>query len=301
MNLSGMKDKPGVLSRKVYRYLTLRRVRNAKDLGNNDIINIHRYDPGNAGDFYCAPHHYYQPLKGKILDIFQYQSKEEELRKEWADLIIERSLVIGGGGLLNLSAFQKQMRLFESLKERGKKTVVWGAGHNALHTKKVHSYNVDPKNFGLFGTRDFSMPNEWVPCVSCKHPIFDDAGESKQEFGVLLHKKNLKRPGILKKVQDLPHITNQDQFEDIINFIKSSEYIVTDSYHGMYWSILLGKKVISVPTTSKFYDFKYKTPIATFENFEDKFADAKAYSGVLDECREINDTFADKVFDYLKV
>ena len=296
-----MKDKPGFLKRKIVRYTTLRKVRKAPGLHNNDVINIHRYDPGNAGDFYCAPHHYYAPLKGKVLDIFQYQSKHDHLRQEWVDLVVERSLIIGGGGLLNLAAFHKQMRLFESLGERGKKTVVWGAGHNALNTKKVSRYNVDPNHFGLFGTRDVSMDNEWVPCVSCKHEIFDRQESPEHEFGILLHKKNLGRPGVLEKVKHYPHITNQDKFEDIVAFIKSCDTVVTDSYHGMYWSILLGKKVVSIPTTSKFYDFKYKTPIATMDNFQEKFNQTTSYSGVLEECREINDKFAEKVFDYLKL
>lgn len=296
-----MKDKPGFLKRKIVRYTTLRKVRKAPRLFNDDVINIHRYDEGNAGDFYCAPHHYYAPLKEKVLDIFQYQSKHDHLRQEWVDTVINRSLVIGGGGLLNLAAFHKQMRLFESLKARGKKTVVWGAGHNAPNTKKVAQYNVSPENFGLFGTRDFTMANEWVPCVSCKHEIFDTPTDPKQEFGIILHKKNLNRPGVLEKVKEIPHLTNQDRFEDIIAFIKSCETVVTDSYHGMYWSVLLGKKVISIPTTSKFYDFKYKTPIATIDNFQEKFSEAQAYTGVLEECREINDTFAHKVFNYLGV
>ncbi|WP_224489395.1 polysaccharide pyruvyl transferase family protein [Robertkochia flava] len=294
-----MKDKPGFLKRKIVRYTTIRKVRKATELLNDDVINIHRYDPYNAGDFYCAPHHYYEPLKDKVLDIFQYQSKDDTLRQEWADLVIRRSLIIGGGGLLNLSAFHKQMRLFESLKARGKKTVVWGAGHNALNTKKVSHYNVSPDHFGLFGTRDFSMNNEWVPCVSCKHGIFDKAEPIDNEFGILLHKKNLQRPGVMEKVKSLPYKTNQDPFEEVIAFIKSCDTVVTDSYHGMYWSILLGKKVVSIPTTSKFYDFKYKTPIATLDNFREKLSEATAYSGVLDECREINDTFAEKVFNYL--
>lgn len=296
-----MKDKPGFLKRKIVRYTSLRKVRRAPQLFNEDVINVHRYDEGNAGDFYCAPHHYYEPLKGKVLDIFQYQSKSDLLRQQWVDQIIQRSLVIGGGGLLNLPAFHKQMRLFESLKARGKKTVVWGAGHNAPNTKKIYRYNVDPENFGLFGTRDHSMTNEWVPCVSCKHEIFDQKGAVDKEFGIILHKKNLNRPGVLEKVKNMPHLTNQDQFEDIVNFIKSCETVVTDSYHGMYWSILLGKKVISVPTTSKFYDFKYKTPIASIDNFQDKLTEGVAYEGVLEECRSINDRFAEKVFNYLEV
>jgi hypothetical protein len=69
----------------------------------------------------------------------------------------------------------------------------------------------------------------------------------------------------------------------------------------MYWSILLGKKTLVVPTTSKFYDFKYQPIITTYENFENDIKKASPYSGVLEECREINTKFANKVFNYLNI
>jgi hypothetical protein len=69
----------------------------------------------------------------------------------------------------------------------------------------------------------------------------------------------------------------------------------------MYWSFLLGKKVIAIPTTSKFFDFKYQPIISSFETFEQDIKKAPSYSGILEECREVNLKFADKVFDYLNI
>ncbi|WP_304157391.1 hypothetical protein, partial [Mesonia mobilis] len=60
-------------------------------------------------------------------------------------------------------------------------------------------------------------------------------------------------------------------------------------------------KTLVIPTTSKFYDFKYKSVISTYENFEEDLKKTRSYSGVLEECREINHNFAEKVFDYLNI
>ena len=77
--------------------------------------------------------------------------------------------------------------------------------------------------------------------------------------------------------------------------------IVTDSYHAMYWSMLLGKKVVVVPNSSKFFDFKYHPVYSSFQDFESQLYKTQSYSGVLAECREVNLKFADKVFDYLNI
>ena len=59
--------------------------------------------------------------------------------------------------------------------------------------------------------------------------------------------------------------------------------------------------MVSIPATSKFLDFKYKTPIATFDDFETKIKETTKYSGALEECMEININFSEKVFNYLNI
>ena len=90
-------------------------------------------------------------------------------------------------------------------------------------------------------------------------------------------------------------------YDEIVSFIGKSSQIVTDSYHAMYWSMLLGKKVAVIPNSSKFYDFKYQPVITSFDSFESDLKKSTAYSGVLNEFRDINLKFADKVFDYLNL
>lgn len=271
---------------------------------NIDVVNLHRYDPTNIGDYYCGVHHYFDDLKGKCLDIFDYKREDAEIRDNWFEKITRNSLIIGGGGLLNREGFDLQMKLFEKLGEKGKKTVLWGLGHNAKSPStfgKISNYNVDTSKFGLVGVRDYGMKEEWVPCVSCLHPIFDKKWETENEIGIIFHKKTLGNEKIQKQFEAFPSTANNAVFEDVVRFIGQTDTILTDSYHAMYWSLMLGKKVLVIPNSSKFYDFKYQPVISSFENWQSDLKKVQSYSGVLDDCRQTNLTFAQKAFDYLNV
>ncbi|WP_158524875.1 polysaccharide pyruvyl transferase family protein [Mesonia sp. K7] len=271
---------------------------------NNGVVNVHRYTLGNVGDLYAGPHHYFDELKGKQVDILGFRKISKKKRLDWISKINDNALVIGGGGLLNIRHFERQMKLFEELKAKGKKTVIWGAGHNQRDLSKYQNntvYNINPSNFGIVGTRDYSAKTEWVPCVSCLHPIFDRKFTVNKEVGVIYCNKTSKRKDLLQYFKDFPSTSNTTDLEEMVNFIGSSDTIITDSYHAMYWGILLNKKTVVIPTTSKFYDFKYKSVISDYENYREDIKKAQRYSGVLEECREINRNFATKVFDYLNI
>ena len=291
------------LKRKWNRYDVTRKILNGNYF-NESVVNIHRIDTKNIGDYYCAPHHYFEPLKGKYLDIFDYKNESEKIRSNYIEDVCNKSIIVGGGGLLNRGGFEMQMKLFEKISEKGKKIVLWGVGHNEKSKKnygKVSKYNIDINKFGLVGTRDYSMPGEFVPCVSCLHPIFDQKFEVKNEVGVVFHKDTLKKESITKKYQNFATSSNTTNLEDLIEFIGSSENIITDSYHTMYWAMLMEKKVIAIPNSSKFYDFKHQPIISTFDDALQYLNKGITYDGLLTECRESNLKFAEKAFNYLNL
>lgn len=299
-----LQNKLSHFSRNAQKKELIKSILEAPNQSNNGVVNLHRYDATNIGDFYCGPHHYFEPLKNSQLDIFDYKREEESIRNNWKEEIIAKSLIIGGGGLLNREGFYLQMELFEKLNAKGKKTVLWGVGHNAKSSRtygNVKKYSVDTSKFGLVGVRDYSMKEEWVPCVSCMHPIFNKSYEVKNEIGVIFHKKTLRNKAVVAKFSQFPSTSNEAVFEDVVAFIGATDTILTDSYHAMYWSLMLGKKVMVFPNSSKFYDFKYQPVISTFRNFESDLSKLQSYSGVLEECREVNIKFAEKTFDYLNL
>lgn len=296
-----MKNLVQSLKRSYYKKNSIAVIKQAP-IKNTPVANIHRIDINNAGDFYCAPHHYFDVLKDTDLDIFSYKNLDKNKRQNFINTVSQKSLIIGGGGLLNRSGFKRQMQLFETLASNGKKIVLWGIGHNDKHNMSNQiNYNVDISKFGLAGLRDYSKAENYVPCVSCLHPTFDQSYDETQDIGIVFHKDTLKKENITTQFQDFPTASNTIAFEKLIEFIKQTNKIVTDSYHVMYWSMLLNKKVVVIPNSSKFFDFKYKPVISNFEDAIDQLPKAETYSGLLEECRTINQQFAEKTFDYLNL
>ena len=187
---------------------------------------------------------------------------------------------------------------------RGKHRIkYWGKIRivNELKFRGISKYNIDINKFGLVGTRDYSMPGEFVPCVSCLHPIFDQKFDTKNEVGIVFHKDTLKKENITKKYQNFATSSNTTNLEDLIEFIGESENIITDSYHTMYWAMLMEKKVITIPNSSKFFDFKHQPIISNFDDALNHLNKGETFSGLLEECREINLKFSEKVFNYLNL
>jgi len=291
------------LKRKQSRRESLKRIREGNQF-EKGVVNLHRLNPQNVGDFYCAPHHYFESLKNSEIDIFGYRETDTEKLNHFVDSINNNSLIVGGGGLLNRDSFEKQMKLFESLANKGKKVVLWGAGHNSKNSnnfKKLSKYNLDISQFGLAGTRDFSAPGEYIPCVSCMHPIFNENFDVTNELGIVFHSKSLKKESLIKKFSNIPSSANNTDLRKMISFIGSCENIITNSYHAMYWGMLLGKKVSVIPNSSKFFDFKYQPNFTTFENCLQEFKNANCYKGVKDESIALNKNFYSKVAEYLQL
>lgn len=271
---------------------------------NKGVINLHRIDKNNIGDFYCAPHHYFEKLKNTQLDIFDIKSQDPNITQNFINKVSNNALIIGGGGLLNRNGFHLQMNLFQQLHKKGKKTILWGVGHNEKSSstyRKVTQYNVDISKFGLVGTRDFSMPGDDVPCVSCMHSVFDKKYITNKEVGIIFHKDTVENKKITHQFSHIPSTSNTTNLEALINFIGSSETIITNSYHAMYWSMLLNKKVAVIPNSSKFYDFKYQPLFTNFDDCLSDYKKAKENSGILEECRELNLKFYEKTANYLNL
>lgn len=269
---------------------------------NSPVICVHRFKTTNAGDFQCGPHHYFPELHEKVVDLMDYKHGESTVRNHFIAQINQHALIIGGGGLLNRNTFKKQMELFKALAEKGKKIVLWGVGHNDGDEHiygKLNHYVPDISKFGLTGTRDYSMPGEWVPCVSALHPLFDQSYKIARETGVVFHHNTIRKSEVVRKFTHIDSTANTADFPSLIQFIGSSENIITSSYHVMYWSMLMGKKVVAVPNSSKFFDFKYPPVISSFDEALSALSKAQVYDGLLEECREINHRFAQKAFDYL--
>lgn len=90
-------------------------------------------------------------------------------------------------------------------------------------------------------------------------------------------------------------LNNSSNFEDVIEFLSSSEIIITNTYHGVYWGTLLNKKVLIInPFSTKFDNLRY--PHKTIVEFQETdLLDLTNYPDALEECRKANLKFAQNV------
>ncbi len=223
------------------------------------LFNLYQKRTNNVGDLHCSPCDYFN-IPAIPLDIFDYDPK-------WGDHII-----LGGGGVFT---FESRLQM---LIETGCHVLTWGAGSNSTEHQHIH-YPGFMDGFLLQGLRDYPTTYDWVPCASCMHSIFDQNVEITTDSVVYGHKSQ--------------PVNTSSSIEEVVAFIGSAETIYTDSYHGAYWAILLGRKVVVDPWSSKFYGFKW--PIAT-----SKKQTRSVYPEALEEARAANQVYYEKVMNLVR-
>lgn len=91
--------------------------------------------------------------------------------------------------------------------------------------------------------------------------------------------------------KELPYLTNYGMnLKEKLIYLSSFEYIITNTYHGLYWGTLLNRKVIVMSFKSGLLSFKYK-PVYCFdlkEMNDEIFHNAKNYEEALEESRKLN-------------
>ena len=247
------------------------------------ILEVHRTDKNNIGDHYCNPSRYFDLPIEKTIDIYS----------SWTPKSTD-TVIIGGGGLIRRT-FQKRIELY---KRTGAKLIFWGIGHN-FREKETHMWWPDwVTSSKLWSVRDYVKMQYYVPCVTCMHPAFDQSYDVKQKEVYFIH-AHRNRNESYRELYGKKIITNDQQdFNKVIKFLGSAETIITDSYHGAYWGLLLGRNVKVVNWTTKFLNFKHQPAfidnikscnVIKSQSYKNDFKD------YLNECRDLNNKFYKKV------
>lgn len=246
------------------------------------IVNVHVADKNNIGDMTCAPLLYFDiPNRDRrMADLRNFKISEHE------------DIVVGGGGLLYPSF---HLALKSILNEKKGKAVFWGGGLNTHGITKDH-FPDWMNSFNLVGCRDWGQRFEWVPCASAMSPLFDKPAKVNQEIVVYEHHHTaISIPGF-ERMRN-----NASDFSKVIEFLGSAETVMTNTYHGVYWSILLGKKVVIIrPFSSRFHSFKWPVSILESDDWKAGQKIARAFPEALRESREANLKFYGKVLALLK-
>ena len=266
-------------------------------------MNIFRADPSNVGDAFCPPFIYF-PFKDKrYVDIVNIN--------ETTIFGMYEIIILGGGGL-GRDFFKNKIEILLSLKKKFRlKIIGWGLGYDIVSSKS-HDLISNTNNlisnifddFDLVGTRVYLENNSYksnyfyVPCSSCMHDAFysiREQNKKNKKIGVYSHK----RVSLNKFFPDYDHLTNEGMdLLKVLNFMSSYEFIVTNSYHGVFWATLLNKKVICAPFKSGLFSFKDKPYYLNKYFIDDQALDsAKIFPNALEESRNFNFIFYKHIYE----
>lgn len=301
------------------------------------LTEIYRKDPNNVGDYFCNPLRYFWP--GAEVNSIDIDAVKKATWGMNDPMIVGGGGLIGNDNfeklMVRIMTHPDELILLDVLNIKIKQIgdenkpaiikwkeqiqrltvdvmsrldrkigprILWGAGFNDKFTE--NPYDIDwpeyMSKFHLVGVRDFDTDYRWVPCASCMHPAFDKKYEVTNEVVWFEHKKRLLDNRVFDKLPAPRMINTGNNMDQTIEFLGSAEVVITNSYHGVYWATLLGKKVVCIPWGSKFYSFKHPPTMANDKIWVDMINKAIDYPDALLECRAANKSFYEDVKTLIK-
>lgn len=268
------------------------------------LLNLHYSRTRNVGDLCSLPIRYFK---------FPIPSQQWDLYTRWPDRE-QVALIFGGGGVdssaQHVSIIKRYVRHHSGL------TVAWGVG---THLDRTDYGSADTlRCFKVVGTRDWPAPtgSDWVPCASCMLDAFDEAIVPSHE--VVVYEQEKRPTGIAGLPKMNTHVPEpvdsrgnavvraarpneaMDWARRSVRFLASGKVVVTSSYHGAYWALLLGKKVIAIPPQvgfSKFHFFRHPPALCQASEWKEHLSSAPSYGDLLPAYREANRQFHAKVLE----
>lgn len=217
------------------------------------LVFVNIRDNVNLGDMACSPRDYFEPFKR--FKAFDFRHVPNEYLGK------DTLMIIGGGGMMHPGVDEWIERRIKS-----QPVVTWGIGHNYHEDQETPIPSLDKTEERLLGAvaslrdRDVSRV-EWVPCVTCMSHLFD--GEMPEPIRDVLYLSHynyhIPMPDGEKQINN--HYSLVNNMGTVVRDIISAKAIVTSTFHGMYWSLLLGKPVVVFNPQSSRY--RSGSPIPT--------------------------------------
>lgn len=252
---------------------------------------LHHCKTDNVGDKYSGPYHYFDFGKYNVIDL-----------RNICSVINYDAAIFGGGAVAgNIRTFSLHHKV------KAEKRIGWGFGRtvrlkNPAEYSKPVAY---PTGFDFMGIRDYFSPMQerttFLPCVSCMCPAFDQDYKITRKYAGFFNAKRIVPRLARQDMRPKDVMLNNVSIEAAIAHLASAQVVITNSYHGAYWGMLLGKGVIILhPYSSKFYQFKWKMNYSFAQELKHLHpVSGECYKGVLAECRTLNRQFYAKVLDSL--
>ena len=241
------------------------------------VLFQHLRDSKNIGDAVCSPFDYF--------DWGDAQAKD--LRTPSTDYDVG---VYGGGKIFGGLASAPGVN-----HARGITHISWGVGTRQTLPWSLKYYR-SRKMCTLVGSRDWGDKRyDFAPCPTCMSPLFDSPPAPKHKVVFYCHGGKTTQQNI--EIPDgIPQLSNNcTSLEEALSFIASGETVVSNSYHGVYWALLMGRKTICIPFSKKFYGYRLTPHFATPANWQTEIDNGKSYPEMLELMRSATLAFKTKV------
>ncbi|MCF2872463.1 polysaccharide pyruvyl transferase family protein [Octadecabacter sp. G9-8] len=239
-----------------------------------NVVFQHLRDTPNLGDRWCSPFDWFDWPDS-------YSARDLRQRGDAYDVGI-----YGGGKIFGGLPTYDGVRASEATLN-----IAWGVG--TLQSFPIsRRYARARRMCDVIGSRDYKDRGfKWVPCASCMAPAFDAPADPEHDVVFYGHGSKSAKQGL--QVPDaMPKLTNNaDTLEDALSFIASGRTVISNSYHGVYWGLLMGRKVICVPFSNKFNNYREAPAYATPRNWLDRLDSGIARMDMLSLCRAASRDF----------
>lgn len=219
----------------------------------------HLRDTINIGDRSCSPFDYFNWDDASVSDVRNADTPAYDIG------------IYGGGKIFGgLSEYAGVTR------PKGAINIAWGVGTVQSFPFSLR-YAKSRRLMDLIGSRDYGDTRyTYAPCPSCMAPTFEAPAAPKHEVVFYAHGDKTAKMGI-KIPSHIPVLTNTcDNLDTALDFISSGATVISNSYHGVYWALLMGRKSLCVPFSGKFGKYRQAPHYATAKDWQDQIPNAIA-------------------------
>lgn len=248
------------------------------------IVFQHLRNTANIGDRWCCPFDWFDwPDQSEVRDI--------------RDLGSEYDVGIYGGGKIFGALAMKTNGVVDAPNTTH---IAWGVS-TVQRIPISLRYSRSRRLCKIVGSRDFNnLRHRWVPCASVMAPFFDQEIDPEHDVVFYFHAQKTENQKINIPSQ-MPKRSNcEGKLQEALSFIASGETVVTNSYHGVYWALVMGRKVIAIPFSKKFSYYRLPPRYASPRNWEKALIHGVAQPEMKELCRTQTIKFRDRVYRELE-
>lgn len=240
-----------------------------------DTVFVHRRRHRNVGDLAASPGHYFDLGTHTFVD--------------FNDKMPRCKVMVMGGG----QVFQDCVSTAIYARPSAQKTIVWGVGISPKDRASLE-FDVLDANAALISTRNWNVEGcPYVPCASAMSPLFDNPAPPRHDVVFFYHAK---KSADIAFDTGIPTLSNDvETMAEAIAFLASGATVVTNSYHGTYWAMCLGRRVLCLPFNRKFDHFPEAPVRSTPADWVKDISKAQARPGLLQLARCANQQFYEGV------